>query len=317
MSKRHSHRRGSLAFKPRKRAISQMPSINFWPNSTEKRLLGFAGYKAGMTHIAFIEDGNSPNKGVEVSSPVTIIEVPPMCVYGVRGYKAGNVLADVLCSDMKLLAPLGIKKLTSSDSSVLTSATPDSIFVLVYAQPQKTGIGKKCVERMEIAVGGKDSKEALEYALTLLGKEVKASEVFKPGEYVDTVSVTIGKGWQGVVKRHGVHKQRRKATGKVRHAGTLGAWHPGYVQYSVPMAGQMGYHHRTELNKRVMKTGAGAEINPKGGFLHYGIISNEYVMLAGSVGGPVKRLIRMRKAVRMSAAPKVPDIKYVSTDSKQ
>lgn len=317
MSKRHSHRRGSLAFKPRKRAVSQMPSINAWPNCAEKRLLGFAGYKAGMTHIAFVQDNESPNKGIEVSAPVTIIEVPPMCAYGVRGYKAGKVVADVMCNDAKILANLGMKKVSSSDASVLSSSSLDSVFVLAYCQPQKTGIGKKILERMELAVGGKDAKEALEYALSLLGKEVKAADVFKPGEFVDTISITTGKGWQGVVKRHGVHKQRRKATGKVRHAGTLGPWHPGYVQYSAPMAGQMGYHHRTELNKRVMKLGAGPEVNSKGGFLHYGIIKNDYIMLAGSVGGPAKRLIRMRKAMRISASPKAPDIKYVSTDSKQ
>src|SRR3989338_4913494 len=317
MSKRHSHRRGSLAFKPRKRAISQMPSINAWPKSSEKRLLGVAGYKAGMTHITYIEDRECPNKGVEVSSPVTILEVPPMCAYGVRAYKGGNPLSDVLCTDAKLLAPLGIKKISSSDATSLLSSSPDSIFILVYAQPQKTGIGKKRPERMEIAVGGKDAKEALEFALTLLGKEVKAADIFKVGEYVDIISVTTGKGWQGVVKRHGVHKQRRKATGKVRHAGTLGPWHPGYVQYSAPMAGQMGYHHRTELNKRIMKIGAGNEVTPKGGFLHYGVVSNDYIMLAGSVGGPAKRLIRLRKAVRMDAAPKAPDIRYVSIESKQ
>lgn len=317
MSKRHSHRRGSLAFKPRKRAVSQMPSINAWPASAEKRLLGFAGYKAGMTHITYIEDKECPNKGVEVSAPVTILEVPPMCVYGVRGYKGGNVVADVLCTDAKMLAPLGIKKVSSSDSSSLSSSSPDSVFVLAYCQPQKTGIGKKIPERMEISVGAKTPAEALEYALSLLGKEVRAADIFKPGEYVDSISVTTGKGWQGVVKRHGVHKQRRKATGKVRHAGTLGPWHPGYVQYSTPMAGQMGYHHRTELNKRIMKIGAGSEVTPKGGFLHYGIVSNDYIMLAGSLGGPAKRLIRIRKAMRMDAQPKAPDIRYVSVESKQ
>jgi len=47
---------------------------------------------------------------------------------------------------------------------------------------------------MELALGGKDVSEKLTYAKSLLGKELKMSEVFKAGEFVDTASITIGKG---------------------------------------------------------------------------------------------------------------------------
>ena len=152
----------------------------------------------------------------------------------------------------------------------------------------------------------------------MVGKDVKTTDVFKPGEFVDIIAITTGKGWQGVVKRFGVAQQRRKATGKRRHAGTLGAWHPGYVHYTVPMAGQMGYHKRTEGNKRIMKLGAAAEINPKGGFQHYGVLKNDYILIKGSVAGPCKRLIRMRRAIRKLSTPvMVPELRYVSLESKQ
>lgn len=315
MGKRSGHRKGSRAYRPRKRAESQMPNVGYWPASTEKKLLGFAGYKAGMTHLTYIDDTESPSKGTEVFASATVLECPPMTVYGVRGYKAGNVVADMLCPDEKALKPLGI---TKKKDSKFSASDADDVFVLCYARPGMTGLGKKTPERMEIAVGGKDTAEKLEFANSLLGKEVKASEVFKPGEFLDTIAITIGKGWQGTVKRFGTAQQRRKATGKRRHIGTLGAWHPGYVHYTVPMAGQMGYHKRTEINKRIMKIGPAKEINPKGGFTHYGVLKNEFVLVKGSVAGPVKRLIRMRRAVRKTGvAAKQPELKYLSLESKQ
>ena len=46
----------------------------------------------------------------------------------------------------------------------------------------------------------------------------------------------------------------------------------------------MGFHQRTEYNKLIMKIGNnGSEITPKGGFLRYGVINTEYVIVKGSV----------------------------------
>ena len=316
MGKINKPRHGSLAMRPRKRAQSQMPTMNFWPKSTEKRVLGFAGYKAGMTHLGFIEDGTGPNKGNEVFAAVTVVEVPPMVVFAVRGYSHKHVFGDIFTKDENVLKPLGVYQPTKDVE--LKADNLNDVCLLAYAQSSKAGLPKKKAEPMELALGGKDVAEKLEYAKSLLGKELKFSDVFKPGEYVDSVSVTKGKGWQGAVKRFGIHMQRRKSTGKRRHVGTLGPWHPSYVMYTVPMAGQMGYHKRTSLNNRVMKMGSDPkEINPKGGFLHYGIIQSDYALLKGSIGGPAKRLIRFRKATRGPAAVKAPDLKYVSTESKQ
>jgi len=303
-----------MAFRPRKRALSQVPNVRHWPTTTEKKLCGFAGYKAGMTHITYIDDTESPSKGSEVFASATVIECPPMTVYGVRGYKAGQVVADIITPDEKILKFLGTSK---KKDGKFSASDASEIFVLTYSRPDMTGMGKKTPERMEIPVGGKDVAEKLEYALSLLGKEVKASEVFKQGEFIDTIAITKGKGWQGTVKKFGTAQQRRKATGKRRHIGSLGAWHPGYVHYTVPRPGQMGYHKRTEVNKRIMKLGAPSEINPSGGFTHFGVLKNEYIMIKGSVAGPQKRLIRMRRAVRITSAPKAPEIKYVSLESKQ
>lgn len=315
MGKRSGHKKGSVAFRPRKRSLSQMPTVGFWPKLTEKRLCGFAGYKAGMTHLTYIDDTESSTKGTEVFASATILECPPMAVYGIRGYKRGDVKGDMLVSDEKILKEIGI---TKKKDVKFSASDVDDVFALVYTRPAATGFGKKTPERMEIAVGGKDVSEKFEYATSLLGKEVKVADVFKPGEFVDSIAITIGKGWQGTVKKFGTAVQRRKTTGKRRHIGSLGAWHPGYVQYTVPRPGQMGYHKRTEINKRIMKMGAAQEINPAGGFSHYGVLKNDYILIKGSIAGPQKRLIRLRRASRKTAiAVKVPEIKYISLESKQ
>jgi large subunit ribosomal protein L3 len=86
------------------------------------------------------------------------------------------------------------------------------------------------------------------------------------------------------------------------------------------MAGQMGYHQRTELNKKLVKIGQeGVEITPKGGFLNYGDVVNTYVLVYGSVPGPTKRLVRMRDPTRRpkKVSNEALNITYISTESKQ
>jgi large subunit ribosomal protein L3 len=137
---------------------------------------------------------------------------------------------------------------------------------------------------------------------------------------LDTIAITKGKGWQGTVKRHHVKLLSHKNSKHRRMIGTAGSWHPSWVQATVPQAGQMGYHQRTEYNKRVLKVGEnGEEITPAGGFPNYGVIRNSYIIVHGSIPGPVKRLIGIRDAVRYQRGVKIqkPEITYISTTSKQ
>ncbi len=298
-----------MAHRPRKRAKSQNVQVK-WQPEEEKRVLGFAGYKVGMTHISHVDQTSSPSKGQEIVSAATVVEVPPLAVYGIRCYDALNSIGDILAEDEKMLKKAGIK---AKKKKEIDEAKVRDVRLLVYAQPEKTGFGKKHIEKMEIGCGGKDTKEKLEFAKTLLGKEVKFSEVFKPGEFVDIIAVTKGKGWQGPVKRFGVAIQRRKATGKRRHVGTLGPFHPPYVMYTAPQGGQMGYHKRTELNKEILKIGSSVdEINPPSGFKCYGFVKNEYVVVRGSVPGPAKRMLKLRFALRRPGSVNEPQIIHVS-----
>lgn len=324
----HRPRRGSLAFSPRKRASSIIPRIRAWPVTSETKILGFAGYKAGMTHVVMVDDRkNSPTYGEEIVVPVTVIETPPMKVMGIRVYRqtpyglqiAGEVWVENL--DRQLSRRLNLPKKSKDAESLKSIDGIAEVRVITYTQPYLiTGVPKKVPDVMEQKVGGEPEK-ALDYAIEKLEKEIRVEEVFVEGAFIDVLGVTKGKGFQGPVKRWGVITLDAKhaRSSKHRRVGTLGPWNPHRVRWTVPQAGQMGFHQRTEYNKRILKIGEnGSEITPEGGFPYYGVVRNEFVLVSGSVPGSIKRLIRMRDAIRPPAKVyEGVNLLYISTSSKQ
>jgi len=328
MPERHHPKRGSHGFSPRKRAKAETPHIKNWAEAGEKpKIQGFFGYKAGMTH-AFIVDyrPTSTTSGREVKMPVTVVETPPIKVAAVRAYQrtshglytVGEIWADKLDPELSKRIPL-VKNQKKKNWDFTKDA--DEIRVVVYTQPKLvTGVPKKTPEISELRIGGGGIEEQIKYAKEILGKELKINDVIKDGDMLDIIAITKGKGFQGTVKRWGVKLLTHKNSKHRRMIGTAGSWHPSWIQATVPQAGQMGYHQRTEYNKRVLKIGEnGEEITPTGGFPHYGVIRNAYVLLHGSIPGPAKRLIGMRDAVRYQRGVKVEkaEISYISTTSKQ
>jgi hypothetical protein len=74
----------------------------------------------------------------------------------------------------------------------------------------------------------------------------------------------------------------------------IGAWHPARVSWTVARAGQHGFHHRTEMNKKIYKVGLKGDashkattefdvtdkpITPMGGFPHYGQVNEDFLMI--------------------------------------
>lgn len=324
-------RRGSLAFSPRVRAKRWIGKIRYWPEvDGEPTPLAFAGYKAGMTHVVAIDTvKNSLTYGKEIAIPVTIIETPPMLAVGFRVYekteKGLKALSEAWMEkppkDFARLFPLPEKfdlkeKLKEIEDSIDRIS---EVRLLLATQPRLVKKGRKKPELLEVKIGGGSIKERLDYAKKVLGKELRASEVFKEGQWVDVIAVTKGKGFQGPVKRWGVALLHHKSRKTRRGVGSIGPWHPAFVMRTVPRAGQMGFHQRTEYNKQILKIGSnGEEITPKGGFLRYGPIRTEYVMLKGTVPGPARRLITLRYAARAGGLPtEVPKIEYIDLESKQ
>ncbi len=317
-------RKGSLEYWPHRRAKKIMPRVRSPARSVTSGVLGLVAFKAGMTHTMMIDDTNGPAKGTEISRAVTVLEVPKVYVYGVRFYSKGYVYKQIDGEfyDKVLAEKVGIKNVKKNDMSQFKGKINElhDVTALAFLDAGTLSFGSKRVMRFEIPVGGKDNAEKLSFIEGILGKEVKISEFIKPGDYVDVSSISKGKGWAGVIKRFGVSRQYRKATGKVRHVGTLGAWHPPKVLFGVPHSGHMGYNYRTEINKRVLKVGSGTDagsISMKGGFINYGNVKNDYILIDGSIPGVAKRLVRLRKAIRNKSAVKQPQLNYVSLESKQ
>lgn len=153
---------------------------------------------------------------------------------------------------------------------------------------------------------------------------------------VDTIGVNKGYGTQGVVQRFHVTRLQKKTHRGLRKVGCIGSWHPVGVQWTVARRGQQGYHHRTEINKKIYRVGAGAvrgtlnnatteadgidkNITPLGGFSHYGIVKNDFLMIKGQVLGSRKRPIILRKSLlsgTSNAALAQHEIKFIDTSSK-
>ena len=334
MSHPHRPRRGSIAYSPRIRARSEIPRVRAWPMKKEAKLMGFAGYKAGMTHVIMTDDvPNSLTSGMEISIPVTILEAPPMKVAAIRVYKNTTYGAAAIAEawttelDKELNRAMIVPKkhdlpaaLARIDQLIKDGIAKD-LRVVMYTLPEKvTGIPKKKPEIMENNIGGTELTARFEYAKALLGKSINISDVFANGDIIDVLAITTGKGTQGPVKRWGIQLQKSKHSraGSVREVGTLGPWHPSHVSWRVPQMGQTGYHQRTEFNKRIMQIGKdGKTVTPEGGILNYGIIRNDYIIIKGSVPGPAKRLVRMRPAIRLKKTLPVPELTHVSLESKQ
>ena len=328
----HAPRHGSLQYYPRKKARDHVGKIKSWPSlEGNAKILGFAGYKVGMTHVITIENRKTnPFFGHERMGAVTIIECPPMIVLAVRLFKKTHnglkCIGETWAGEFKdnLHRLLTLPEEYDSDNALIKLEEKleiaNEIRVLLHTQPNLTGIGKKKPEIMEYKVDGKTKKEQWAYAKKLLGKEIKISDIFKQGEFIDVSAVSKGKGFQGPVKRYHIKRKQHKSNKSVREVGCIGAWTPVGVMWTVPRAGQMGYHQRVEYNKQILKIGIDPkEITPKGDFLRYGKLKNEYLVIMGSVPGPRKRVIRFRFPIRASKKLLLepPEIAYISLSSKQ
>ncbi|MBN2052173.1 50S ribosomal protein L3 [Candidatus Woesearchaeota archaeon] len=322
-------RKGSMGVWPRKRANRIYPRIRNWNYSFSDKpsLLGFAGYKAGMTHLMGINNQKtSPTKDEEISMPITVVECPPLKLLSARFYKQNAygffVAKDIMFKPSKeVLRTLSLPKKTQ-DAKELEQINPEDyseITAVVYTQPRLAGVGKKKPEVFELKLSG-SKKDKLDFIKAHVDKEILFEEVFREAQTVDIHGVTKGKGIQGPVKRFGISLKQHKTEKGRREPGSRGAWcAQQHTMYRTAYAGQMGYHQRTQLNAQIIKINSKPEeINPKDGFVHYGKVKTTYVLIKGSVQGAKKRLIILTQPMRphKKEAP-LPTITHISLQSKQ
>jgi large subunit ribosomal protein L3e len=363
-------RMGSLAFYPKRRTKYTTGKIRHFPkddNSKPVHLTAFMGYKAGMTHVVRQIDRKEGKKTVkkDIIDAVTVIETPPILVNGVVGYiqtpRGLRALSTVWAQNL----PQSLirrfyknfyvaKKRAFANYTKRYEEAADSkrhinrdlqrikkyctvVRVLVSTQIEKVKLRQRKAHLMEIQVnGGKNITEKVDWAVSKFEKEITVGEVFQDSEMVDTIAITSGHGTCGVTKRHNVTRLPRKSRRGNRKIGCIGAWHPAAVKWTVGRSGGYGYYHRTQINQKIFRVGAGAvrgvlnnastdtdphtkNITPVGGFPHYGVVNEDFLVLRGAVMGPKKRQITIRKSMLQPTKTfhtTAADIKFIDTSSK-
>jgi len=365
-------RHGSKGFLPKKRAKSVRGKIHSFPQDDPSKpvhMTAFMGYKAGMTHIMREMDrpGSKSNKK-EVCEAVTILETPPVIVIGVVGYiktpRGEATLKTVWAEHIgdeakrrwyknwykskkkafskystKWADELGKKEIQKDLDLIKKHAA--SVRVIVHTQMKILNRKQRKAHIMEVQLNGGTIAEKVDWATEHFEKTVPVSEVFSQDECLDVIGVTKGKGFKGVTSRWHTKKLPRKTHKGLRKVACIGAWHPSRVQFSVPRAGQKGYHHRTQINKKIYRIGVGyyvkdgkliknnavteydlaeKSINPMGGFVNYGEVKQDFLMLKGSCLGPKRRMVTLRRPLltltRKCFTEKV-TLKFIDTSTKQ
>lgn len=364
-------RHGSMGFYPKKRAKRLRPKVKSFPKDDPTKpvhLTAFMGFKAGMTHIVRVSDkpGSKTNKK-EVVEPVTILEAPPMVIVGLVGYietprglrNFKTVWAEHLSAECrrrfyknwykskkkafsnackKWNDESGKKEITKDVAKIKKYCTV--VRAIAHTQMKMISMNQKKAHIMEVQLNGGSIADKVDWALNHFEKTISIHEAFEQDEMIDVVGVTRGKGVKGVTSRWHCKKLPRKTHKGLRKVACIGAWHPSRVQFTVARAGQKGYHHRTEINKKIYRLGVGLHtkdgkliknnastefdltdksITPMGGFPFYGEVKNDFVMIKGCCSGPRKRVLVMRKSLlvhtKRSALEHI-QLQFIDTSSK-
>merc|ERR1712177_108710 len=364
-------RHGSMGFYPKKRSKRHRGKVKTFPKDDAQKkphLTAFMGFKAGMTHI--VREANRPGSKVnkkEIVEAVTIIETPPMMSVGVVGYietpRGLRALKTVWAEHIgeecrrrfyknwskskkkaftkaskKWEDDLGKKEIAKELNQIKKYCSV--VRLICHTQQKLLRRRQKKAHIMEIQINGGTVAQKVDYARDLFEKEVRCKAVFAKDEMIDCIGVTKGKGFKGVTSRWHTKKLPRKTHKGLRKVACIGAWHPSRIQFTVARAGQKGYHHRTEINKKVydirdgyytkdgkfVQNNASTEydladksINPMGGFPHYGMVKQDFVMIKGCCIGPKKRVLTLRKSLLVHtkrAALEDIKLKFIDPSSK-
>lgn len=128
----------------------------------------------------------------------------------------------------------------------------------------------------------RDFREEFE-GMVQLGNQITVGDVFKEGDFVDAIGTSKGKGFQGVVKRHGfggVGQATHGQHNRLRAPGSIGgASYPARVFKGTRMAGRMGNDRVTVINLEVMKV----------------VPEKNLIVVSGSVPGAKNSIVVLEK----------------------
>ena len=203
------------------------------------------GKKLGMTQI-FTEDG--------ASVPVTVIEAQPNRVTALRradrdGYDAVQLAADPITAEAKL---------TKAELGHLKKAGATAMRTLVEFRGVEVGGSAGGGETAEGETGEGEAAEGEDASSDVkVGDDVTVAS-FEPGQRVKVSAVSIGKGFQGTIKRHNFSRgPETHGSHNVRAPGSVGASaDPARVFKGMGMPGQMGARRVTQRGAHVFDVDA-------------------------------------------------------------
>merc|ERR1712139_471064 len=146
--------------------------------------------------------------------------------------------------------------------------------------------------------------DKIAFAEALFGKPVSVDSVFEKNEMIDTIAITKGKGYEGVVTRWGVTKLPRKTNKKV---------------YKIAKGARSADGKIVQDNATTEYDLTVKGITPLGGFPHYGEVNEDYVMIKGACPGTKRRVITLRKTLVDQANRNAQEdivLKFIDTSSK-
>ena len=121
-----------------------------------------------------------------------------------------------------------------------------------------------------------------------LGQEI-AADIFAAGEIVDVTGTTKGKGFQGVIKRHGQHRgPMGHGSHYHRGPGSMGTMRPMRVFKGKKLPGHMGTLTVTIQNLEVVAVD----------------LENNVILIKGNIPGPKKSLVIIKSAVKANGKVK-------------
>ena len=202
---------------------------------------------------------------------------------------------------------LGMTQVFTEDGSVVPCTVVETQTVVVGKRTKEkdgydalvVGIGERKEKNTSKALAGVFKKAGVTAKQNLrelrgsaefvagfeVGQELKVDQIFEEGQFVDVQGVSLGKGFQGVVKKfhfagnvqtHGTHEYRR-------HGGSIGTrMTPGRVKLGMKMPGQMGNETKSVLNQRVVKV----------------IPEQNLVLIHGGIPGARGGLVVVRGAIK-------------------
>jgi large subunit ribosomal protein L3 len=208
------------------------------------------GRKLGMTRV-FLEDGTSV--------PVTVIEAAPNKVTAIRkadrdGYDAVQLAA----------LPVDIERQTKAEAGHLKKAGATGMKTLVefrgvdVTSKEVAGpAGADANEGSDEGGGGEEAASEGEAGDLKIGDDVTVS-TFQPGDPVKVSAVSVGKGFQGTIKRHNFSRgPETHGSHNVRAPGSVGASaDPARVFKGMRMPGHMGARRVTQRGAQVVEVDA-------------------------------------------------------------